>query len=88
MSNNKFEDYPVIGNNVTIYAGAIIIGKVIIGDNAIIGAGCIVTKDVPEGKIAIGSPMKIMDKNIITTNYLSEFLIILKCVDCNVRFCY
>ncbi|HBB2770671.1 TPA: serine acetyltransferase, partial [Escherichia coli] len=62
VSNNKFEDYPVIGNNVTIYAGAIIIGKVIIGDNAIIGAGCIVTKDVPEGKIAIGSPMKIMDK--------------------------
>lgn len=62
VSNSRFEDYPIIGNHVIIYAGAIIIGKVIIGDNAIIGAGCIVTKDVPEGKIAVGSPMKIIDK--------------------------
>ncbi|EPU6501834.1 serine O-acetyltransferase [Escherichia albertii] len=62
VNNNKCENYPVIGNNVIIYAGAIVIGKVVIGDNAIIGAGCIVTKDVPEGKIAVGSPMRIIDK--------------------------
>ncbi|ENT2444594.1 serine O-acetyltransferase [Escherichia coli] len=62
VSNNKTEDYPIIGDNVIIYAGAIIIGSVSIGNNVIIGAGCIVTKDVPEDKIAVGSPMKIIDK--------------------------
>jgi serine O-acetyltransferase len=62
VGNNKKEDYPIIGNNVTIYAGAIVIGKVTVGDNAVIGAGCIVTKDVPENKIAVGSPMRIIDK--------------------------
>ncbi|MCU7272572.1 serine acetyltransferase [Escherichia albertii] len=64
VRNNKHEEYPIIGNDVTIYAGAIVIGKVVIGDNAIIGAGCIVTKDVPAGRIAVGSPMKIIDKKL------------------------
>lgn len=62
VSNNKVEHYPKIGNNVIIYAGAMIIGGVVVGDNAIIGAGCIVTKDVPENKIAVGSPMRLLDK--------------------------
>lgn len=39
---------PRIGNDVTIYAGAIIIGSIKIGDGDIIGAGAIVLKDVPE----------------------------------------
>ncbi|WP_407215596.1 LbetaH domain-containing protein [Enterobacter kobei] len=37
-------------------------GGVVIGDGAVIGAGCIVTKNVPPDKIAIGSPMRIVDK--------------------------
>lgn len=45
---------PMIGNNVTIYAGSIIIGSIKIGDGAIIGAGAIVLKDVPEGAIIKG----------------------------------
>lgn len=57
-------EYPSIGNNVIIYASAIIIGNVKIGDNSIIGAGCIVTKDVPENKVALGSPMRIIDKKM------------------------
>lgn len=40
-------DVPVIGNNVLIGAGAMIIGNVSVGDNARIGAGAIVLKDVP-----------------------------------------
>ncbi|MBJ6592904.1 serine acetyltransferase, partial [Enterobacter hormaechei] len=62
VSNNKNEDYPVIGDNVIIYASAIVIGKVIIENDAVIGAGCIVTKNVPANKIAIGSPMRLLDK--------------------------
>lgn len=62
VRNSLSTDYPDIGDNVQIYAGAIIIGGVKIGNNAIIGAGCIVTGDVPENKIAVGSPMRIKDK--------------------------
>lgn len=37
---------PVIGNNVLIGAGAILLGKINIGDNAVIGANAVVLKDV------------------------------------------
>ncbi|WP_230350760.1 serine O-acetyltransferase [Lelliottia sp. WAP21] len=62
VGNNKSELYPVIGDNVIIYANAIVLGNVMIGDGAVIGAGCIVTKNVPADKIAVGSPMRILDK--------------------------
>ncbi|MCS5449774.1 serine acetyltransferase [Enterobacter huaxiensis] len=62
VSNNKKEIYPRIGDNVIVYASAIIIGDVTIGDGAVIGAGCIVTKNVPANKIAIGVPMRLLDK--------------------------
>lgn len=56
----KNEKRPVIGNNVTIYAHAIIIGDIKIGDNAIIGAGSVVTKDVPANAVVAGNPAKII----------------------------
>lgn len=48
-----------IGRNVWIGAGAIVLPGVGIGDGAIIGAGSIVTRDVPAGAIAVGSPARI-----------------------------
>ena len=53
-------DIPVIGNNVTIYAGAIIVGGIHIGDNVKIGAGAVVVKDVPDNATVVGSPMRII----------------------------
>lgn len=53
-----------IGDNVTVYAGAIIVGGVTIGNNVIIGAGTVVVKDVPNDSIVVGNPMKILKKNI------------------------
>ena len=38
---------PTIGNNVTIYAGAKVLGKLRVGDNVSIGANSVVLKDVP-----------------------------------------
>jgi len=48
----------VIGNNVRILTGAIILFGVKIGDNAIISAGSVVTKDVPEGAFVGGNPAR------------------------------
>ena len=56
-----FEDKnTVIGDNVTIFANACIIGNVTIGDNAMIGAGAIVLEDVPANAVVVGSPAKVI----------------------------
>lgn len=54
---------PIIGNNVQLHAGCIVIGGVTIGDNAIIGAGAVVVKDVPKHGVAVGNPARIIEKN-------------------------
>ena len=41
--------HPVLGNHVTVYAGATILGRIFIGDNAVIGGNVWVTHDVPAG---------------------------------------
>lgn len=49
-SRNKCDPkdrHPKIGNNVTIFGGAKILGNIHIGDDCVIGANCIVTNDVP-----------------------------------------
>lgn len=59
--DNK-EDYPIIGDNVTIFAGAKIIGNVIIGDNSIIGANSVVLTDVEPNSLYVGIPAKKINK--------------------------
>lgn len=49
---------PVIGDNVTIYAGAIVVGNITIGDNCVIGAGTTVTKSIPANTICVGQPFR------------------------------
>ena len=53
----------IIGNNVWIGGGAIILPGVTIGDNVVIGAGSVVTKDIPSNKIAYGNPCRIIRDN-------------------------
>ena len=48
----------VIGDNVWIGGGAIILGGVTIGDDAIVGAGAVVTKDVVPGTTVTGNPAR------------------------------
>lgn len=48
----------IIGNNVFVGYGAIIMPGVQIGDNVVIGAGAVVTRDIPSNTVAVGSPAK------------------------------
>ena len=54
---------PVIGKNVQLHAGSIIIGDISIGDNVIVGAGAVVVKDVPNNCTVVGNPSRII-KNL------------------------
>jgi maltose O-acetyltransferase len=48
----------VIGSNVQVGAGAIILPGIIVGDNVIIGAGSVVTKDIASNCVVVGNPAK------------------------------
>lgn len=49
-----------IGRNVWLGANVTVLPGVTIGDDAVVGAGSIVTKDVPAGSIAYGSPARVI----------------------------
>lgn len=51
---------PIIGNNVTIAAGAKVIGGITIGDNVMIGANAVVNRNVPSGAVVAGIPATII----------------------------
>jgi maltose O-acetyltransferase len=48
----------VIGRNVWIGGGAVLLPGVIVGDDAVIGAGSIVTRDVAAGATVMGNPAR------------------------------
>jgi serine O-acetyltransferase len=54
---------PVIGNNVRICAGVVIVGDIKIGDNSVIGAGVTVVKNVPDNSVVINSPAYYYNKS-------------------------
>lgn len=57
-NGGRMGEYPCIGNNVQVYAGAKVIGAVKVGDFARIGANAVVLMDVPANAIAVGVPAK------------------------------
>jgi maltose O-acetyltransferase len=49
-----------IGSDVWIGGGAVICPGVTIGSKTVIGAGSVVTKDIPDGVIAVGNPCRVI----------------------------
>lgn len=61
VSKTLFEEATppaVIGNDVWIGAGAMLVGGVTVGNGAVIAAGAVVTKDVPPYTVVGGVPAK------------------------------
>ena len=54
------DGFPTILNNVTIFAGAVIIGKITIGNNSVVGANATVFKDVPDNCTVLPGTSKVM----------------------------
>ena len=48
-----------IGDNVLVGAGAKIIGAIEIGDDCVVGANAVVTRSMPAGTTALGSPCRL-----------------------------
>ena len=51
---------PVLGNNITIGAGAKVLGGILIGSNSVVGANSVVISDVPSNCVVVGVPAKII----------------------------
>lgn len=49
-----------IGNNVWIGSGVQIMPGVTIGDDTVVGAGSVVTRDLPAGVVAVGTPCRVV----------------------------
>lgn len=48
------DDWPKLGDRVTIYTGSVIAGSVIIGNDVIIGAHSLVITDIPSNSVTYG----------------------------------
>lgn len=58
--NYNASKYPVIEDDVTIFANSVVFGGITIGKGAVIGTGSVVFKDVPEYSVVVGNPGKII----------------------------
>jgi len=59
----KGKRHPTIGNNVTISAGAKVLGSFTVGDHAKIGGGSVVVKAVPPNCTVVGVPGRIVARD-------------------------
>lgn len=50
----------IIGNNVWLGGGVIVLPGVTIGDNSVIGAGSVVNKSIPANSVAVGNPCRVV----------------------------
>ena len=49
-----------VGSDVWVGGGAILCPGVTIGSRSVIGAGSVVTRDIPEGVVAVGNPCRVL----------------------------
>lgn len=63
-------DKIVIGDNVWIGRGAMILPGVTIGDHSVVGAGSVVTKSVPDKTVVAGNPARVIRQVLASDSYV------------------
>lgn len=74
INRGKKAGCPIIGNNVFIGAGAVVVGKIIIGNNVLIAPNSLVNFDVPDNSIVLGNPGSIEHRMNATEGYVNFVL--------------
>lgn len=62
--NGKEYAVPIIGDNVMIGCGSVILGGIRIGNNVSIGANAVVVKDIADNSVVVGNPGEIVKHRI------------------------
>ena len=60
--DKRYNEVPIIGDNVLIGANVVIIGDIKIGNNVVIGAGSVVLESIPDNCVVVGNPSRIIKK--------------------------
>ncbi len=61
-STSKIKRHPTLKNGVVVGAGAKILGDITLGENVKIGANSVVLKSIPNNRVAVGIPARIIKK--------------------------
>jgi serine O-acetyltransferase len=62
-STRREKRHPTLRDNVTVGAGAKVIGAITIGENSRVGAGSVVVRDVPPNAVVVGVPGRVTSKD-------------------------
>lgn len=57
------ENRPVIGNDVTIATGSVVLGRIFVGNKVIVAANSVVLHSVPDRVVVAGAPAKVLKEN-------------------------
>ena len=71
---NHLSSHTVIGSDVWIGYGAIVLSGVQIGDSAIVAAGALVTKDVPANTVVAGIPARSVHKRFTEAEFQRHWM--------------
>lgn len=55
IGSSRKGEYPKVGENVTLYSGAVVAGNLTIGAGAVVGANCVVTTSVSRSDVVRSS---------------------------------
>ncbi len=61
-STTRSKRHPTLKNGVVVGAGAKILGNITLGENVKIGANSVVLKSIPDNRVAVGIPAKVIKK--------------------------
>lgn len=74
VNRGKLKGCPIIGNNVWIGTGCVIVGNIKIGDNVLIAPNTYVNMEIPSNSIVRGNPPQIIYNENATDFYVENIL--------------